>query len=249
MSIVAETTGPGGTGSGSAQARAALLRVLVVDDHPIVRSGLAGLISAQGDMLLVASVASGEEAVAAVAGTEIDVVLMDLQLPGIDGLEATRQLLALRPTAAVVVLTSTSDRARIIAAFDAGAVGYVLKDANPDELVSAIRAASRGESPMTSRTARALVEERLASAPPVSAPLPAPVAVVEEAAEDVPASRLTARELEVLRLLRDGLPNKTIARQLGITEATVKAHLSSAFQRLGVRDRTQAALWMQRHEP
>jgi DNA-binding NarL/FixJ family response regulator len=225
-----------------------MLRVLVVDDHPIVRSGLAGLISAQGDMLIAASVESGEEAVATVAGTEVDVVLMDLQLPGIDGLEATRQLLALRPTAAVVMLTSTSDRARIIAAFDAGAVGYVLKDANPDELVAAIRAASRGESPMTSRTARALVEERLASAPPVPAPRPVPVAAVEEA-EDVPASRLTARELEVLRLLRDGLPNKTIARQLGITEATVKAHLSSAFQRLGVRDRTQAALWMQRHEP
>jgi DNA-binding NarL/FixJ family response regulator len=244
-----ETKGPGGTGSVAAPAPPALLRVLVVDDHPIVRSGLAGLISAQGDMLLVASVASGEEAVTAVSGADVDVVLMDLQLPGIDGLEATRQVLALRPAAAVVVLTSTSDRARILAAFDAGAVGYVLKDANPDELVSAIRAASRGESPMTSRTARALVEERLASAPPVPTPRPVPLADPVGETDDVPASRLTARELEVLRLLRDGLPNKTIARQLGISEATVKAHLSSAFQRLGVRDRTQAALWMQRHEP
>jgi DNA-binding NarL/FixJ family response regulator len=199
-------------------------------------------------MVLVASVASGEEAVTSVRDADVDVVLMDLQLPGIDGLEATRRVLELRPAAAVVVLTSTSDRARILAAFDAGAVGYVLKDADPDELVSAIRAASRGESPMASRTARALVEERLATAPPVPAPRAVSAPTQVDEADDVPASRLTARELEVLRLLRDGLPNKTIARQLGITEATVKAHLSSAFQRLGVRDRTQAALWMQRHD-
>ena len=244
-----EATGPTGTGGGASSAPSVPLRVLVVDDHPIVRSGLAGLISAQGDMTLVASVASGEDAVSAVGGAEVDVVLMDLQLPGIDGLEATRQVLVRRPAAAVVVLTSTSDRERILAAFDAGAVGYVLKDANPDELVSAIRAASRGESPMTSRTARALVEERLASAPPVPVPRAVPATVLVDEADDAAAAKLTARELEVLRLLRDGLPNKTIARQLGIREATVKAHLSSAFQRLGVRDRTQAALWMQRHEP
>jgi DNA-binding NarL/FixJ family response regulator len=237
-----------GSGPGTESAPIPVLRVLVVDDHPIVRSGLVGLISAQGDMVLVASVASGEEAVTSVRDADVDVVLMDLQLPGIDGLEATRRVLELRPAAAVVVLTSTSDRARILAAFDAGAVGYVLKDADPDELVSAIRAASRGESPMASRTARALVEERLATAPPVPAPRAVSAPTPVDEADDVPASRLTARELEVLRLLRDGLPNKTIARQLGITEATVKAHLSSAFQRLGVRDRTQAALWMQRHD-
>jgi DNA-binding NarL/FixJ family response regulator len=244
---MAETEEPG-DGSAHAAAPASLVRVLVVDDHPIVRSGLAGLISAQTDMVLVASVQSGEEAVAAVERADVDVVLMDLQLPGIDGLDATRAVLALRPSVAVVVLTSTSDRTRILAAFDAGAVGYVLKDASPDDLVGAIRAASRGESPMASRTARALVEERLNSAPGFpssrSAAGPEPLGATAAAA----TLGLTTRELDVLRLLRDGHPNKTIARELGISEATVKAHLSSAFQRLGVRDRTQAALWMQRHE-
>jgi DNA-binding NarL/FixJ family response regulator len=232
---------PGLEGSAAVSA----VRVLVVDDHPIVRSGLAGLISAQGDMELVGSVDSGEEAVATVRAHDVHVVLMDLQLPGIDGIEATRLVRQLRPGAAVVVLTSTSDRTRILEAFDAGAVGYVLKDASPDELVRAIQAAARGESPMTSRTARALVEDRLASAA-APRPLVEPVPGIREA--DVAATGLTTRELEVLRLLRDGMPNKSIARQLGITEATVKAHLSSAFQRLGVRDRTQAALWMQRHD-
>jgi DNA-binding NarL/FixJ family response regulator len=226
------------------------VRVVVVDDHPIVRSGLAGLLAAQDGVELVCAVDSGEAAVAAIDEHDVDVVLMDLQLPGIDGIEATRRVIARRGPVAVVVLTSFSDRTRILDAFDAGAVGYVLKDAGPEELVAAVLAASRGESPMGSRAARALVEDRASSASGLSGESrawSAPMYEVRGTGDDAGPTRLTARELEVLGLLRDGLPNKTIARRLGISEATVKAHLTSVFQRLGVRDRTQAALWMQSH--
>jgi len=215
------------------------VRVLVVDDHPIVRAGLGGLIGAQEGLTLVASVASGEEAVALVLEQDVDVVLMDLQLGGMDGIEATRAVLIAAPDAVVVVLTTSSDRTHIVRAFDAGARGYVLKDASPDELVDAVHAAARGESPMAWRTARALVDSHAAPAD-VPAMLPA-------AEPDLP--HLTAREREVLLLLRDGMTNRAISRQLGISEATVKAHLTSVFQRLGVRDRTQAALWTQKNLP
>jgi DNA-binding NarL/FixJ family response regulator len=159
-----------------------------------------------------------------------DVVLMDLQMPGTDGVAATRALQAEGLTAQVLVLTSYSDGDRIVAALDAGAVGYLLKDAEPDEVLSGIRAVARGESPLHPRAARVLLSARRPASP---------------AAGD--ATVLTEREVEVLRLVRQGLANKQIARRLGITERTVKAHLSSVFQRLGVADRTQAALWAERH--
>jgi DNA-binding NarL/FixJ family response regulator len=168
---------------------------------------------------------------------------MDLQLGEMDGIEATRRVLAAAPEVAVVVLTTSSDRSHILDAFDAGAQGYVLKDATPDELVDAVHAAMRGESPMAWRTARALVDAR-------SGPVPsAPVAARAPTAPGESVPRLTARERQVLLLLRDGLTNRAISRSLGISEATVKAHLTSIFQRLGVRDRTQAALWTQRNLP
>jgi DNA-binding NarL/FixJ family response regulator len=213
------------------------VRVLVVDDHPIVRSGLRGLIESEEGLVLVDAVDGGEAAVAAVGAQQVDVVLMDLKLDGMDGIEATRGVVRAAPSTAVVMLTTSSDQADIVGAFDAGARGYVLKDAPPTELVAAIRAAHRGEAPMTWRTARALVDARTAPAP-----RPAPPADVE-----MPA--LTDREMDVLTALRDGLTNREIAARLGISEATVKAHLTSAFQRLGVRDRTQAALWMDRNLP
>lgn len=212
------------------------VRVLVVDDHPIVRSGLRGLIESEEGLVLVDAVDGGEAAVDAVGGQQVDVVLMDLKLDGMSGIEATRRVLAASPSTAVVMLTTSSDQSDIVDAFDAGARGYVLKDATPSELVEAVHAASRGESPMTWRTARALVDAR--NGPPSGR---------ADAGPGVPP--LTARELEVLTALREGLTNKMIARRLGISEATVKAHLTSVFQRLGVRDRTQAALWMQRNLP
>jgi DNA-binding NarL/FixJ family response regulator len=147
-------------------------------------------------------------------------------MPRLDGIEATRRIAADSPEAHVVVLTSFSDRERILGALDAGAVGYVLKDAGPDELASAIRAAARGESPLDPQAARALLAARR---------------------EPNPVHVLTGRELEVLRMVGMGLPNKHISRRLGISEKTVKAHLTSIFRTIGVTDRTQAALWAERN--
>ncbi len=229
---------------GDAREPGAPVRLLVVDDHPIVRSGLAGLISTDPRLELVGSVSSGEQSLVAVTEQDVDVVLMDLQLGGMDGTEATRRLLEIAPHVAVLVLTTSSDRDDILRAFDAGACGYVLKDADPAELVQAIHAAMRGESPMAWRTARALVDSRGPGGPGDVVPSPR---TPEPEGADVP--HLTAREREVLLLLRDGLTNRAISRRLGISESTVKAHLTSIFQRLGVRDRTQAALWTQRNLP
>lgn len=216
------------------------IRVLIVDDHPLVRGGLVSLLDGVADIEVLGAVETGEEAVLVGRKTKPDVVLMDIQLPGIDGIEATRGLMAMACPPAVVVLTSFSDTDRIISAFEAGAVGYLLKDATPDEVLSGVRAAAHGESPIAPRAARALVTrtwQAQASAKTASdhvAPVAAPAA-------DAP--RLTDREVDVLKLVRHGHPNKQIARRLAISEATVKAHLTSIFQRIGVRDRTQAALW------
>lgn len=206
-----------------------MIRVLLVDDHAVVRGGLAQLVGAAGDMEVVGSAADGTEAVALARAERPDVVLMDLQMPGMDGVAATRAILGDDPAAQVVILTSYSDGERIIGALDAGAVGYLLKDADPEDILEGIRAVSRGESPLHPRAARELLTSRQSSSGEARLP------------------QLTARELEVLRLVRKGLANKQIARRLGISERTVKAHLTSVFQRLDVADRTQAALWAERH--
>jgi DNA-binding NarL/FixJ family response regulator len=151
---------------------------------------------------------------------------MDLQMPGVDGVSATRQIVG-EELAQVLVLTSFSDGERIVGALDAGAVGYLLKDADPDEVLSGIRAVSRGESPIHPRAARELLTARAGGG-------------------GTGTTELTPRETEVLRLVRQGLANKQIARRLGISERTVKAHLTSVFARIGVTDRTQAALWAER---
>jgi len=151
--------------------------------------------------------------------------LMDLAMPEIDGVEATRRITSLAPEVRVLVLTSFSDRERILDALDAGAVGYLLKDAAPDELLRGIRAVARGESPLSPKAAQAIIAARK---------------------ERVAAGDLSPRETDVLILVAKGLANKQIAQQLGISEKTVKAHLVSAFQRIGVSDRTQAAVWAHR---
>jgi DNA-binding NarL/FixJ family response regulator len=152
---------------------------------------------------------------------------MDLQMPGVDGVAATRRIVG-EELADVLVLTSYSDAERIVGALDAGALGYLLKDAEPEEVLRGIRAVARGESPINPRAARELLGARRTT----------PAASVD----------LTPRETEVLALVRQGLANKQIARRLGISERTVKAHLTSTFQRIGVVDRTQAALWAERNE-
>lgn len=203
-----------------------MIRIVIADDHAVVRAGLAQLLGTFPDVELVGAAADGEEAVALCAERRPDVVLMDLEMPVLDGIAATARIRAVQPEIAVVVLTSFSDRERILRALDAGAAGYLLKDAEPDELGKAIRAAARGESPLDPKAARALLSSRAATgaAPPLS-----------------------EREREVLAMVAEGLPNKVIAQRLSISEKTVKAHLTSVFRQIGVTDRTQAALWAQRN--
>jgi DNA-binding NarL/FixJ family response regulator len=201
------------------------IRVVIVDDHAVLRAGLEQLLAGQPDLEVVGTAASGDEAIEVVRELRPDVVLMDLQMPGVDGVSATREIVA-GHLADVLVLTSYSDAERIVGALDAGAMGYLLKDADPDEVLAGIRSVARGESPINPRVARELLGARRTT--------PA-------------ATELTPRESEVLVLVRQGLANKQIARRLGISERTVKAHLTSAFQRIGVVDRTQAALWAERN--
>ena len=203
-----------------------MIRVVLVDDHPVLRDGLSQLVAGAPDLEVVGTAADGAEAVEVVGRVRPDVVVMDLQMPTLDGVAATREIRAGPQAPDVLVLTSFGDSERILAALDAGAVGYLLKDASPDQVLDAIRAVSRGESPLHPRVARELLSSR-------------------RAARDVP--RLSPRESEVLDLVRAGLANKQIARRLDITERTVKAHLTAVFARIGVTDRTQAALWAERH--
>ena len=202
-----------------------MIRLLIADDHPLVRSALTQLFDAVQDVTVVASVADGEQAVAAALQARPDVILMDLEMPTLDGIEATRALRESDSDARVVILTTFSDRERILGAIDAGALGYLLKDAEHDEIIRGVRAAAIGDAPLAPRAAR----EMLAQRSPPQARIP-----------------LSARELEVLKLVAKGLPNKLIARELEISEKTVKAHLTSVFAQIGVTDRTQAALWAQR---
>jgi DNA-binding NarL/FixJ family response regulator len=201
-----------------------MIRVLIADDHNLVRAGLAQLLANAPDIDVVGAAAGGREAVERAVDRAADVVLMDLSMPDLDGIAATAELGRRMPSARVVVLTSFSDRSRIIAALDAGAVGYLLKDSEPDELLSGIRAAARGESPLAPKAAREILAAR--QEPPG------------------PEQRLTEREREILSLVAEGQPNKVIARRLQIAEKTVKNHLSRIFQVLEVNDRTQAALWV-----
>jgi DNA-binding NarL/FixJ family response regulator len=205
-----------------------MIRVAIVDDHAVVRGGLEQLLATEPDIEVVGTASDGAEAHALVASAAPDVFLMDLSMPGVDGIEATRRILADAPQTHVVVLTSFADRQRILDALQAGASGYILKDADPREVSAAVRAAAEGNSPLDPKAARVLLDARRGSG--VDA-----------------AHQLTAREVEVLRLVGEGLANKQIARRLGIAERTVKAHLTSVFQTLGVADRTQAALWAQQH--
>ena len=203
----------------------ARIGVFLVDDHPLVRAGLAGLLEATDDLSVVGEAADGEAAIARVAELEPDVVLMDVSMPGMDGIEATRRLLDDGYAGAVVMLTSFSDRARVVDALDAGAVGYLLKDSEPTEVLSAVRAAASGHAPLDPRVAGALLPSRRRD----------------------PGADLSTREREVLLLVAEGLANKQIAKRLGIAERTVKVHLGSVFRRIGVTDRTSAALWARDH--
>jgi NarL family two-component system response regulator LiaR len=201
------------------------IRVLIADDHAVVRQGLRTFLELQEDIEVVGDAADGEAALAGVERFEPDVVLMDLVMPGVGGVEAIRRLRTLRPETRVLVLTSFLDDEKLFPAVRAGAAGYLLKDVEPLELVRAIRTVADGEALLHPAVAARLMEEFSDTERPVA----------EEA--------LTAREREVLLLIAGGLPNKQIALELGIAEKTVKTHVSSILSKLGLTDRTQAALY------
>jgi len=198
-----------------------MTNVLLVDDHPMVRTGLGNLIGLTDDLKVVGEAASGEESVILAGDLKPDVVLMDLSMPGMDGVEATRLILDANPQIKVVVLTSFADEQRVAQALAAGAVGYLLKDCDAREVLAGIRSASQGHAPLDARVARAL--------------LPSTSPRVRDS--------LSARELQVLHLVAKGLANKQIGRTLGISERTVKVHVGHVFRRIGVADRTSAAMW------
>jgi DNA-binding NarL/FixJ family response regulator len=206
------------------------VRVLLVDDHALVRAGLAALLEAHPQITVVGEAADGDQAVELTQNADPDVVLMDLSMPGMDGVTATRALLALRPQTQVLVLTSFSDRDRVRDALAAGAIGYLLKDSDPQDVVAGVIAAAKQGSPIDPRVARTLLTEGTVGPGPQLPPL-------------------SPRELDVLRLVAKGMANKQIGRALGISERTVKVHLGNVFRRIGVQDRTSAALWARENLP
>ncbi len=203
-----------------------VIRVLVVDDHGVVRLGVERALTGLRGVEVVGAVADGEQALDAVRELDPDVILMDLQMPGLDGIEATREIVRQRPDARVVVLTSYLDRGKIEAALEAGAIGYTLKDGDPQELERVVRVAADGDFPIAPKAARLLLATNSST---------------------TAGPTLSQRERDVLALVADGCPNKEIARRLWITERTVKGHLTRIFREIGVDDRTQAALWAQKH--
>jgi DNA-binding NarL/FixJ family response regulator len=202
-----------------------VITVLLVDDHPVVRHGLRGMLDAEPDLSVVGEASSGDEGVERAVALRPDVVLMDLRMPGGDGVAATGRIVASAPGVRVLVLTTYESDRDILRAIESGANGYLLKDASPAELADAVRAAGRGETVLAPSVASTLVRQVRKPAPPA----------------------LSAREAEVLRLVARGLTNADIGKQLFISEATVKTHLLRAFNKLDVADRTAAVTTAMEH--
>jgi DNA-binding NarL/FixJ family response regulator len=202
-----------------------MIRILLVDDHPVVRHGLRGMLDAAPGLTVVGEASSGTAGVAAARELTPDIVLMDLRMPDGDGVQATGEILAVLPATRVVVLTTYETDRDILRAIEAGASGYLLKDASPAELADAVRAAARGETVLAPSVASTLVRQVRAPSPPV----------------------LSAREVEVLRLVARGRTNAEIGKELFISEATVKTHLLRAFNKLDVADRTAAVTTAMSH--
>ncbi len=209
------------------------VRVLVADDQALVREGLMTLLGAVADIDPVAAATSGEEAVALCARHRPDVVLMDLRMPGMGGVEATREIRAAQPDTEVVVLTTHADEASILDALQAGARGYLTKDAGVAEIARAIQAAAHHQALLDP-----VVQARLLAAAGAMRPAPAPAALPDE---------LTTREAEVLGLIARGLSNREIAGALVVSEATVKTHVNHIFAKTGARDRAQAVHYAYEH--
>jgi NarL family two-component system response regulator LiaR len=205
--------------------------VLIVDDHGIVRQGLRTYLELLDDIEVIGEAGNGLEALAQVRQHQPDVVLMDLVMPEMDGIEATRQVCAISPSTKVIVLTSFADDEKVFPAIKAGAAGYLLKDVSPADLVNAIRAVQAGETHLHPDITKKLVKQ-LASPKPDREP------VLDD---------LTPREMEVLRLIAQGMNNRQIALTLSISEKTVKTHVSHILGKLHLADRTQAAIYAHRH--
>jgi DNA-binding NarL/FixJ family response regulator len=202
--------------------------VLLVDDHAMVRRGLRNFLEIFEDIEVVGEAGDGQEALTATASLRPDVVVMDLNLPRLDGVEATRELRATRPDVEVVALTGFVEEARVMAAIEAGAAGFLLKDAEPDDVAAAIRAARNGEMYLDPAVAGVVARQ-----------LRTPGATANPADDTV----LTPRERDVLALVAQGLPNRAIGDALGITERTARTHVSNILAKLGLTSRTQAALY------
>jgi DNA-binding NarL/FixJ family response regulator len=207
-----------------------MIRIVIADDHAMVRAGLAQLLGSFDDLEVVGVASNGAEAVQVVAEVLPDVVLMDLSMPVMDGIEALTLVKQQHPETHVVVLTTFQEPRQVASALGAGASGYLVKDVEPEVLVAGIRAAVQGGAPLSPSVAAGLLRGN------------ATMSMVSP-------SSLTPRELEILHLIVDGHTNLGIANELGISEKTVKTHCSRLFQRLGVTDRTQAAVWAMRNLP
>jgi NarL family two-component system response regulator LiaR len=203
------------------------ISILLVDDHALVRQGVRAFLETQPDLAVIGEAASGAEAAQFVTTHPPDVVLMDLIMPGIDGVEATRLVKQRSPRSQIIVLTSYHEDEHIFPALRAGALSYLLKDVGPQELADAVRKAARGEAVMHPRVAARVIQE------------------IHGATRDQanPFTELSEREMEVLRLIADGLSNADIAERLVISEKTVKSHVSNILSKLHVADRTQAAVY------
>lgn len=202
------------------------INVLLVDDHQVVRQGLRDFLELQDDIDVIGEAGSGEEGVRLARELLPDVVLMDLVMPGIDGVEATRQVKEVSPTTRVIVLTSFADDNKVFPAIKAGAISYLLKDVSPEDLAHAIRAAQRNEAVLHPDVAARLMQE-------FSTPRPSETRI----------DQLTEREMDVLRLIARGKSNREIADKLVISEKTVKTHVSNILSKLHLVDRTQAAIY------
>ena len=210
-----------------------MIRLLLVDDHAIVREGLRMLLGEVPDLDLVGEAKDGPEAITAAAALKPEVILLDLMLPGLNGIEVTRRILAQQPDCRILVLTSFAEDQNVVAAMQAGAAGYLLKDVLKADLVKAIHQAAQGEPALHPEAQRKLLEH-------LTRPQPAQT-------DEVELAQLTDRERDVLGLIARGLSNRQIADTLHITEGTVKGHVSNILSKLHLQDRTQAALYAVRH--
>ena len=219
----------------ASQADVQPIRLLIVDDHPLLRRGVRLYLDVIADIQVVGEASNGEEALGLLEQNPVDVVLLDLQMPGMDGIEVTRRILAGNERTRVLILTSFGGWDRVYAALKSGAAGYVLKDAEPEELVAAVRAVAAGGSYLSEQATAQLLDhlDMRSGAEPV---------------RDQPVEPLSQREREVLQLIARGQSNREIAEHLFLSETTVKTHVTNILQKLNVKSRTQAALYAMRHQ-